>query len=174
MVNQYTQSNPFLVEQEQPQQGLPGLQGMQGGMNPSMFMGEGGMFGGGSAAGGASGAAGASGGGAASGGASGGASALSSAGPWAALAAVIIGNEYGAKEGGRRSEDKSKWAKDAISGKVLTQDAPYYAQKAFGKDEFGLGGDMVAGAELATGDFSNAWEAFKEQGTLGKLFDKLF
>ena len=191
------QSNPYVVETPQNQQRQqpipqgPGLQGLQelfgfGGAGEAVggVAGQGtgtaaggGAMGGGVAGGGELGAmlggsGGASGGGAMGGGtAGGGGSSLSGAGPWAALAAVIIGNEYNAEKMGRRPDSESQWARDALTGKVTTYDAPYLSQKVFGKDQFGLGGDIVGGAELSTGDFSNAWDAFKNQGTIGKILD---
>jgi len=165
------QSNPYVVETPQNQQRQqpipqgPGLQGLK-----ELF----GFGGAGEAVGGVAGqgTGTAAGGGAMGGGtAGGGGSALSGAGPWAALAAAVIANEYSANEAGRRPENESQWARDALTGKVTTYDAPYLSQKAFGKDQFGLGGDIVGGAELSTGDFSNAWDAFKNQGTIGKILD---
>lgn len=167
-------SNPFETappQQQQQQGGMNPLQGLQmynqiAGGGQGGFMGIGGGGGGaasGSAAGSAAGGAGTAGGGAGS--------MLASAGPWAALAAVIIGNETAAKKAGRRSEDDGQYAQDLITGKVLTQDAPYYSKKLFGDDDLGLGGDMQAGADLLTLDFSNAWDTFKDQGTLSKILD---
>ena len=191
------QANPYVVEtpQSQQQQGIPqgpGLQGLKelfglGGAGEAVggVAGQGtgtaaggGAMGGGVAgggelgamlggSGGATGASGASG----AGSAGGGGSAFASAGPWAALAAAVIANEYSANEAGRRPENESQWARDALTGKVTTYDAPYLTQKVFGKDQFGLGGDIIGGAELSTGDFSNAWDAFKNQGTIGKILD---
>jgi hypothetical protein len=162
--------NPFVVEQPQPEQQQAGMNPLQGLQAYQQFSG-GGMFGGGAAGGGAgaaSGSAGSAAGGAGGGAAGGGSSALASAGPWAALAAVIIANEYGAKEGGRRRSG-SDYYKDLLGGKVLEQDAPYWSQKMFGSsDKAGLGADFEAGAELATLDFSNFFDKAK-QGTLGKL-----
>lgn len=129
------------------------------------------MFGG-SSAGASSGAAGGS---AASGGSSaaGGGSALASAGPWAALAAVIAVNEHNAKKGGYRDEDDKEYAKDLIGGKVLEQDLNQrWLPKAFGKnlenDKTGIGHEMKAGGEFLTGDFSNGFKAL-EDGTIGKI-----
>lgn len=187
------QANPYVVEtpqSQQQQQGIPqgpGLQGLKelfglggageavggvAGQGTGTAAGGGAMGGGvagggelGAMLGGSGGATGASG----AGSAGGGGSAFASAGPWAALAAAVIANEYSANEAGRRPENESQWARDALTGKVTTYDAPYLTQKVFGKDQFGFGGDIIGGAELSTGDFSNAWEAFKEQGTIGKI-----
>jgi hypothetical protein len=80
----------------------------------------GGMAGGPSMAGGSMGtSAGGTAGGA--GGSSGG-SMVASAGPWAALAAVIYANEYNAKKGGYRAESKGEYTRDLFSGEVLQQD----------------------------------------------------
>lgn len=167
--------NPYVIEMPQPEQQ------QQGGINPMMmqqFMPQAGGAatgatgtGAGGAGAGVGAATGTTGAGAAGTG-SGASSGLAAAGPWAALAAVIIGNEYGATEAGRRTEG-TQYAKDLLGGKVISQDAPYYADKAFGDDEFGLGGDAVAGSELLSLDFSNAWDALKG-GSVGKLLGKIF
>ena len=54
-------------------------------------------------------------------GASGGGSALASAGPWAALAAAIIGNESYAKDHGYRKDDKYL-GQTALEGRALWED----------------------------------------------------
>lgn len=97
----------------------------------------------------------------------------SSAGPWAALAAVIIGNEYNAQKGGYRSENTGDYAQDLIGGKVLEQDfSKRWLPSVFGEDlkndQFGLGADTQAGADIMTLDFGNAWDNLKE-GTAGKI-----
>ena len=183
----YQQENPYVVEQpQQQQQPMGGMGGM--GFNPQMLqMFQGGgqaaapAAGGGAApavAGGGGAAAttgGAATGGAAAGGATGGAAGGGAGGagaggmlanPWVWLAAVIIGNEYGASEAGRRREG-SDYAKDLIGGKVLEQDAPYYSKKIFGDDKFGFGAEMEAGGDFMTLDFSNALDSLKS-GVLGK------
>ena len=48
--------------------------------------------------------------------------AAASAGPWAALAAIIAVNEYNAYKGGYRDESKGEYAKDLFSGEVFHQD----------------------------------------------------
>lgn len=159
------QNNPFsTVPQQQPQQqqGMSPLDGLQIYKQFAGGEGLGGMFGGGSGAGGS--AAGGSAG-------SGAGSAMASAGPWAALAAVIMANEYNADE--YRQEDPVKYAQDIFGGKVLEQDfQKRWLPMMFGEDlkhdKTGLGGDMAIGADLATLDFGNALEGLKE-GTLGKV-----
>lgn len=149
-----------------------------GGMSPgagvgiakSLMGGGGGASAGGAAGGGAAGGAGA--------GASGGSSAagaVSAAGPWALLAATIAVNEYNAKKGGFRAEDDKEYARDLISGKVLSQDVNgRWAPKLFGSsDKFGLGADMKAGAELSSLDLGSTIKNLK-QGTIGKLLGKIF
>ncbi len=120
--------------------------------------------------------AGTAGSGAASGGATAGSSAaggggswLGSAGPWAALAAVVLGNESEGKKGGYRREGSDYW-KDLFGGKVIEQDFnKRWSQKLFGsKDKYGFGSDFEAFGELMTLDFSNFFDKAKE-GTLGKL-----
>lgn len=170
-----TYDNPFIVQQpqqEQQQQGMSPLQGLN--MYQQFAGGEGGgMFGGGGAATGGGEAA--IGGEAAAGSGSGGSSFISAAGPWAALAAAIIANESEAKRGGYRDEDKGEYFKDLAGGKVLEQDmSKRWIPKLFGEDlehdDLGLGGDTLASADLLTLDFSNAWDTFKNKGILSKIF----
>lgn len=166
-MNGMYQSNPFSTvpqQSQQQQQSISPLQGLQIYNQFAGGEGLGGMMGGGSsAAGGASGAGGSAGGSAGS--------MMSSAGPWAALAAVIMANEYNADE--FRQDDPVKYAQDIFGGKVLEQDfQKRWLPMMFGDDlkhdETGLGGDMAVGADLATLDFGNALEGLKE-GTLGKV-----
>ena len=129
------------------------------------------IFGGGSAAGGGAGAAGGS--SAAGGAASSGAGGLASAGPWAALAAVILANESNARDNGYRNKDDKKYAQDLLGGAVLEQDLNQrWLPKIYGKDlkndKFGLGHDQKAVGEFGSGDFSNGFKAL-EDGTLGKI-----
>ena len=126
--------------------------------------------GGGSAAGGAGAAGGSS---AAGGAASSGAGGLASAGPWAALAAVILANESNARDNDYRNKDDKKYAQDLLGGAVLEQDLNQrWLPKIYGKDlkndKFGLGHDQKAVGEFGSGDFSNGFKAL-EDGTLGKL-----
>lgn len=129
------------------------------------------IFGGGSAAGGGAGAAGGS--SAAGGAASSGAGGLASAGPWAALAAVILANESNARDNDYRNKDDKKYAQDLLGGAVLEQDLNQrWLPKIYGKDlkndKLGLGHDQKAIGEFGSGDFSNGFKAL-EDGTLGKL-----
>lgn len=133
--------------------------------------------GGGSAAGaggaGAAGGSSAAGGAASSGAASSGAGGLASAGPWAALAAVILANESNARDNDYRNKDDKKYAQDLLGGAVLEQDLNQrWLPKIYGKDlkndKFGLGHDQKAVGEFGSGDFSNGFKAL-EDGTLGKL-----
>ena len=129
------------------------------------------IFGGGSAAGGGAGAAGGS--SAAGGAASSGAGGLASAGPWAALAAVIIANESNARDNDYRNKDDKKYAQDLLGGAVLEQDLNQrWLPKIYGKDlkndKLGLGHDQKAIGEFGSGDFSNGFKAL-EDGTLGKI-----
>lgn len=123
-----------------------------GGMNPqiiSQFMGgggggaaQGGLYGNaatGAAQGGLYGNA-ATGGVAGGGGASGAGGGIAAAGPWAALAAAIIGNEAAAKDAGRRPDSKSKWGTELLTGKVLERDMDYYGDKVGG-----IGGQAIKG-----------------------------
>ena len=129
------------------------------------------IIGGGSAAGGGAGAAGGS--SAAGGAASSGAGGLASAGPWAALAAVILANESNARDNDYRNKDDKKYAQDLLGGAVLEQDLNQrWLPKIYGKDlkndKLGLGHDQKAIGEFGSGDFSNGFKAL-EDGTLGKI-----
>jgi hypothetical protein len=165
-----SQTIDYSVPQQQSQkQGGGGGMGGLGGM-AQMFGGEGSAAGGGAAA--TTGGGGAAGAGAGSGGGS----MMASAGPWAALAAVIIGNESEAKRGGYRSEDDKEYAKDIVTGEVLQQDVEErWLPKIFGEDlendKTGMGGDTLAATQFATGDFGEAWNTMKDSGVLGKILD---
>lgn len=147
-----------------------GVAGTIGGMAPmggaalpsAASMGFGAGAGGAGAASGAGGAASGLGGG------------MAAAGPWAALAAAILGNETYARKKGYRSEDPKKYAQHLATGKVLEQDVEKRWAPKVDKmtGNIGLGGDMRGAANLMTGDFKGAWKGFKD-GTLGKLF-KIF
>lgn len=156
-----------LLLQQQRQGGAPqAAGGGGGGMNPMQaysnyqkFSGNsGGLFGGG----------GATTGGEAAGAAGGESSMLASAGPWAALAAVIAGNEINARKEGRRDEDKATHAMDALSGKVLEQDTEYYGDKIGG-----AGGRIVRGAGKIghpEGQFNFTKKTIKNTFTPWKIF----
>lgn len=156
---------------EQQRQGNAAPAGQQGGgMNPMQaysnyqkFSGQGGqgIFGGGGGGGAAAGAEGAAAGGE-------GGSMLASAGPWAALAAVIAGNEINARKEGRRDDDKATHLMDAFSGKVLEQDTEYYGDKVGG-----AGGRVIRGAGKIghpEGQFNFAKKGIKNTFTPWKLF----
>ena len=148
-----------------------------GNVDPSKLKG---MFGGGGSAAGTGGASAAVGGGGAAGGssaaggaASSGAGGLASAGPWAALAAVILANESNARDNDYRNKDDKKYAQDLLGGAVLEQDLNQrWLPKIYGKDlkndKLGLGHDQKAIGEFGSGDFSNGFKAL-EDGTLGKI-----
>ena len=153
------------------------LQGMFGGGGSTAAGGASAAGGSGGAAGGAGGAgggAGAAGGSSAAGGAaSSGAGGLASAGPWAALAAVILANESNARDNDYRNKDDKKYAQDLLGGAVLEQDLNQrWLPKIYGKDlkndKLGLGHDQKAIGEFGSGDFSNGFKAL-EDGTLGKI-----
>ena len=98
---------------------------------------------------------------------------MASAGPWAALAAVILANESNARDNDYRDKDDKKYAQDLLGGAVLEQDLNQrWLPKIYGKDlkndKFGLGHDQKAVGEFGSGDFSNGFKAL-EDGTLGKL-----
>lgn len=66
---------------------------------------------------------------------SGAGSGMAAAGPWAALAAVIVGNELYARKRGYRSEDKGEYMKDLFSGEVFHQDIEQRFLPKLGIDE---------------------------------------
>ena len=84
--------------------------------------------------------------------------------PWAALAAVIIGNESESSQVGQESENGD--------GGVLQQvTEDQWLPKVFGGDRASPIGDMLSGTKFASGDFSDGWGAMKESGELGKILD---
>ena len=138
-----------------PEAPPPQQQSSGGGPPVGMFMNQGGgqggglfnnLFSGGSAAGGAS------------GGGGGGGSSLSGVGPWAALAAVIAGNEREARRGGYRDENDMDYALDLLGGKVLEQDFEKRWSEKLSDIHPTLGAHGEAAANIATFDFSNAWD----------------
>lgn len=86
----------------------------------------------------------------------GGSSMMASAGPWAALAAAIIGNESEAKKAGRRDDRPATHAMDAFSGKVLEQDMDYYGDKVGG-----FGGEILKGVGKL-GNPEGTWNLLKD------------
>lgn len=172
-------SNPY----EQPSNQQQGMSPMQGLQAYQQIAGGGGAAGATGAGGGVSTAvpeimqsSSMIGGSSAGGGGGSGGSMLASAGPWAALAAIVIGNESEAEKGGYRAEDRTERAKDMLSGRVLEQDVEQrWLPKMFGEnlenDETGLGGDMLGASQLGGGNFSDAWDSFKNKGTLSKILD---
>ena len=116
------------------------------------------MWGGGAA--GSASAGGAAGG--AGGGASGMGSAMAAAGPWAALAAAIIGNETYQNKSGNRPNDAKSYAGELATGKVLERDAERYLGKWGGK---------AAGAFTPHGQYNMAESGIKKLGDLlGGIF----
>ena len=171
------------LAQQRAAQSQSSSAGQGQGINPSAGIGIAKSFMGGGAAGGSgAGAGGAGAGGAAAGGSAGGSSAAgglggaaASAGPWAALAAVIAVNEYNAKKGGFRAENDKEYAKDLATGKVMSQDINgRWAPKLFGSsDKMGLGADMKAAGEASHLDLNGTFDNL-ENGTIGKLIKKIF
>lgn len=115
--------------------------------------------------------------------AGGGTSSLAAAGPWTALAAAIIGNEANSKSRGLRAEDDKEYAKDLLTGKVLTQDiegkwGPTLDKWTGGKaSDLGFVGDMKGGSEIASGRIGKGLKTFAKDGTIGQIgdfFKKLF
>lgn len=114
-------------------------------------------------------------GGGAGGGAAGGSgtSALSSLGPWAALAAAIYLNESNAREKGYRSEDDTQYAKDLLGGKVFEQDVSQRFAPKLESAWGGSGSAAKAAADFGTLDFSNAFsnlnQSLKDDPIIGAL-----
>ena len=173
------------LAQQRATQSQASSAGQGQGISPSAGIGIAKSFMGGGAGGagaGAGGAGGAGAGGAAAGSSAGGSSAAgglggaaAAAGPWAALAAIIGVNEYNAKKGGYRAEDDKEYAKDLATGKVMSQDINQrWAPKLFGKDDkMGFGADMKAAGEASHLDLNGTFDNL-ENGTIGKLFKKIF
>lgn len=187
-------SPEFLPEQQPTQQqpmggGMGGIGGLSslwsGGGAAGAGEGAGAAAGGGAAAGAGGGASAGGGAAAGSGSAAGsGGSAMASAGPWALLAAVIIGNEYNARKQGARAENPWHQTRDAVTGRVVEQDFhKRWLPKWFGedrgggdyeKDVTGFGADTHALADFTTFDPKNAWKTIWHEGSARKLFDKIF
>ncbi len=158
--------------QQQPQQQ------QQQGMDPSTMLNAYNQFAGGSGAGAATGSQAAGnamsaegigsagtvgGGGWAGGGSAGGGSSVASAGPWAALAAIIMINEYNAVGGGYRSEDKGKYTQDLFSGEVLGQDLEQRWLPKLGLDEGSKENKWASHLiHPISADLGESWESFKD------------
>ena len=92
-------------------------------------------------------------------------SAISAAGPWAALAAVIFANEYMSVKDGYRDENRTQYTKDLFSGEVFHQDM----EQKFGNNLFGFDEDSkqskrfsFAMNPMGTADWKKSWERFKD------------
>lgn len=95
---------------------------------------------------------------------------LSTAGPWAALAAVIGANETWANKEGRRPEDFGDHMTDLVSGKVLEYDADALADNQWIDGIPGLSGLLKWGGKL--GNPEGLWEVGEVPiQWLGGLFD---
>lgn len=111
--------------------------------------------------------------GAATAGGGAGAGGLAAAGPWAALAALVIGNESAQKKTGNRREG-TQYLKDLFGGKVVEQDMNKYADKWDKDGDKGIGSDMKTFGNLATFDFKNAFKEAKKGGAPMALIKKIF
>lgn len=156
---------PSFQQPEQQQQGIDPSTAMNIGQQ---FMGSGAAAttGGGNAAMGnlmaskGIGSAGTVGGGGMSGG---GSSAMSAAGPWAALAAVIAINEYNAKGGGYRAEDEGQYTQDLFSGEVLGQDMEQRWLPKLGFEEGSKANKWISHLiHPISADLGESWESFKD------------
>lgn len=153
------------LQQQQLQQSMQANGAPQGGTPPlgliNQFMPASGGAAGASGGGGFTGAGvhGMMGGGGAAGGGAGGSSGLAAAGPWAALAAAIIGNETYAKKHGYRNSGSEYWT-DLATGKVLGQDIDQRVPGSLkGDNALGLGSELNAISALSQGhpkDFASS------------------
>ena len=150
---------------DEPQSDSGGMGGLQdllsqfggGGGGGGGMGGIAGMFSGGGGGGGASASAGA--GGSAGGGIGG---AISAGGPWAALAAVIIGNEYYAEKRGYRDEDTGGYVKDLLTTEVWHQDLEQRWLPAIGIDEgSGLSSAISLLSNPGSFNFGEQWDRLK-------------
>jgi len=114
-----------------------------------------GLFGAGSGTGGGVGAT--SGGTSAGGG-------MAAAGPWAALAAIIIGNEmYASKKEGHRSEHPQTHMKDLLSGEVQHQDMEKRWLPMLGIEDDSWWSDTLSlGTNLSPLNFKEQWSRMKK------------
>ena len=95
--------------------------------------------------------------------AGGGGSAAASAGPWAALAAIIMINEYNAIGGGYRNEDKGEYTKDLFSGEVLGQDIEKRWLPKLGIEEGSKENKWISHLiHPISADLGESWESFKD------------
>lgn len=130
-------------------------------------------FGGGAAPAGAGGAAGGGAGGS-------GSSMVASAGPWAALALAILGNEHNSKRRGFRSDNDGQYARHLLSGHVLTQDidkkwGPSIDKRTGGKfSDWGLKGDAMVASQAASLRPKAAWDSLTKESSLAKALRKIF
>lgn len=133
-------------------------QGAGYGLGGSLVGGSG-AVGGSTYAAGAGAGAGAAGGAGAGGGA---ASTAASSGPWGWLAAAVIANETYQGSIGNREDSQGKQALNILSGRVVEQDAPVWGEMIDPGNKLGIKGDMQVAADLATGDFSNAFKGLED------------
>lgn len=98
------------------------------------------------------------------------------ANPWAWLALAIIGNEsYASQHDHARSDDKGTYAKDMLTGHVLSRDIEHRYNPKLDKwtngawSNLGLGGDSQFGADLASFHLKDAWDGISDT-SLGKAF----
>jgi len=94
-------------------------------------------------------------------------SAIAAGGPYAALAALMIGNEMYAKDKGYRREGKDYY-KDLLSGDVMWQDiGERWSPKLFGNSR--IGGDVEGTSKIMQGNISEGWNKIKDEGILGSI-----
>lgn len=121
-------------------------------------------------------------GGASSGGAAGGGGAtggLAAAGPWAALAAAVIGHNEWADRKGLRDGESFK-GEFGLTGRALYKDKDYYAERAdkiipgLG-DSVNIGGSLSSPADMFRGEtWKGAAKSALKGGVVGGLLRKIF
>lgn len=84
---------------------------------------------------------------------------MAAAGPWAALAALVIGNETYQNKQGNRPEDSGDYAKALLSGEVLEMDAEKYLSDVPGA-EFMASMGNPEGIAKNIGKSLKPWEWF--------------
>lgn len=130
--------------------------------------GAGALGGGGAAAGGAAGGGAAAGGSAAGG-------AMAAAGPWAALAAIIMINEEDSRKKGLRADNRKERTMDQFTGKVATQDIEGKWGPMLDKWTGGWGtksgfiGDSKGASQIASGRIAPGIKSLWNEGSLKKI-----
>ncbi|MNL10838.1 hypothetical protein D3C87_1316520 [compost metagenome] len=133
----------------------------------------------GSVAGGGAASSGGAAAGGAAGGSSGAMSGLAAAGPWAALAAAVIGHNEWADRKGLRDGESFK-GEYGLTGRALYKDKDYYAERAdkiipgLG-DSVNIGGSLSSPADMFRGEtWKGIGKSALKGGVVGGLLKKIF